>query len=216
MKRSGMRYRPAAIGCLLAAFIMAPAAGAATAQQVQAGPPGPGPGGGPQQRDEDDWDYRMGPGMMGGYGYGYGYGGRGQGMMGGYGYGGRGPGMMGGYGGGPGMMGGQCGWFAGAVDLTRDQETKVNRICDDLRRKHWELAGRMMTESERLRDLSNAEKRDPATIGQQFAKVQAIQRQMLEQSIDAENRVEAVLTPEQLARERQTQRWGPGRRGSGR
>lgn len=193
------------IGTLLAALMSPPAVFAAASEPARSDRPAGKPD---EQRRVDDWGYRMGPGMMGGQ-----YGGGGPGMMGGH-YGGAGPGMMGGFhGGGPGMMGGfhgggpwmmgmHCGWIVGAVDLSRDQETRANRICDELRKKHWDLAGTMMTESERLRDLNNADKRDPAVIGQQFAKIQAIQRQMLELSIDAENQLDAVLTPEQKERYR--------------
>lgn len=201
------------LGATLLALAPMPTVFCATPDQPQASPPPANVR--PDERSRDgDWRYQMGPGMMGGY-YGGGPGmmggyGGGSGMMGGY-YGG-GRGMMGGYYGGGrgpgGMMGGHCDWVAGELDLTRDQETKLNRICDDLRKKDWELAGRMMTESERLRDLNNADKRDPAAIGQQYAKVQAIWRQMLEQSIDAENRIAALLTPQQAERYRQLRRWG--------
>jgi hypothetical protein len=148
-----------------------------------------------------------GPGMMGGMGPGM-MGGMGPGMMSGM-MGGMGPGMMGGMG--PGMTGGQCGWIADAVGINREQETRVNQICDELRKAHWDLGGKMMAESQRLRDLNNAEKRDPAAIGEQFARVQAIQRQMLEQSIRADNQIESLLTPDQRTRFQQMPRRWLGR-----
>src|SRR5512139_2198244 len=68
--------------------------------------------------------YGGGPGMMGGGGYGMG-----PGMMGGGGYG-----MMGGYGMGPGMMMGPY-WGTG-LDLTAEQQAKINKIQDETRKAH--------------------------------------------------------------------------------
>ena len=68
----------------------------------------------------------MGPDMMGSYGQ------AGPGMMGGFGPGyGMGPGMMGGYG-------------TGAdLNLSAERRIKITKIQDDVRRKHWELMGKM-------------------------------------------------------------------------
>ena len=103
-------------------------------------------------------DYQTGPRgpMMGG---GYGPGMMGQGMMGG----GYGSGMMGGYGMGPGMMGMHEGLPGIALD--DKQRKQFNAIQDELRRKRWELMGRTMDEQAKLRDLYEADKRDPAAIG---------------------------------------------------
>jgi Spy/CpxP family protein refolding chaperone len=130
--------------------------------------------------------YGMGQGMMGnGYGMG-------PGMMMGGGYG-MGPGMMGGDGMGPGMgMGPQ-----GLPDLTPDQRTKISKIQDDTRRKHWELMGKVMEEQSRLRDLYDAPKRDADAITDTHKKISELQRKMYEDSADAHKRMEAVLTKEQ-------------------
>jgi len=139
--------------------------------------------------------YGMGHGMMGGYGMGpgmmNGYG-MGPGMMGGC---GMGPGMMGGCGMGPGMMG--DGWGMGPQslpDLSADQRTKIGKIQDETRRKHWELMGQMMEEQTRLRDLYNAPKRDSGAIANAHKKISELQRRMYESAADAHKRMEAVLT----------------------
>jgi Spy/CpxP family protein refolding chaperone len=110
-----------------------------------------------------------------------------------------GPGMMGGYGMGPGMgMGG--GWGVGPQglsDLTPDQRSKINKIQDDTRRKHWELMGKVMEEQSRLRDLYDAPKRDADAITSSHKKISELQRKMYEESADAHKRMEAVLTKEQ-------------------
>lgn len=129
----------------------------------------------------------MGPGMMGGYGMG-------SGMMGG-GYG-MGPGMMGGGSGmGSGMMGGGCGMGPqGLSDLSADQRTRIAKIQDETRRKHWELMGKVMDEQARLRDLHDAPKRDAAAITDTQKKISELQRRMYESAADAHKRMEAVLT----------------------
>jgi len=132
-----------------------------------------------------------GAGMMGGgWGMGPGGYGMGAGMMGGY---GMGPGMMGGYG-----MGAGCGMgLQGLSDLSADQRTRINRIQDETRRKHWELMGKVMDEQARLRDLQDAPTRDSDAIANTQKKISELQRQMYEASADAHKRVGAVLTKEQ-------------------
>jgi Spy/CpxP family protein refolding chaperone len=132
--------------------------------------------------------YGMGPGMMGG-GYGMG-----PGMMGG-GYG-MGPGMMGGgYGMGPGMMG--WGGPLGTLDLTEKQQEQINRIRDETRKAHWSLMGAMMDEQAKLRDLYSAPKRDQAAIDRAYKNLGQMQQQMYDSSVNAQKRIEAVLTKEQ-------------------
>jgi len=141
--------------------------------------------------------YGMGPGMMGGYG-GYGMG---PGMMGGYGGYGMGPGMMGGgYGMGPGMMGGHGmmgPYWGSGLDLSAEQQTKVNTIQDETRKSHWALMGEMMNQQARLRDLYQAPKRDEAAIDATNKEIGKLQQQMYDSSVAAQKRMEAVLTKEQ-------------------
>lgn len=121
----------------------------------------------------------MGQGMMGQ--------GMGQGMM-GHGYGMRGPGMMRGYG----PM-----WLP---DLKEDQQKKISAIYEELHKKRWDLMTRMQGEYATLRGLYAADPRDPAAIGNQYRKISDLRRQMVELSVDAGNRMEAVLTKEQKER----------------
>jgi Spy/CpxP family protein refolding chaperone len=151
--------------------------------------------------------YGMGPGMMGG-GYGMG-----PGMMGG-GYG-MGPGMMGGYGGygmGPGMMGGHGmmgPYWGSGLDLSAEQQTKVNKIQDETRKSHWALMGEMMNQQARLRDLYQAPKRDEAAIDASNKDIGKLQQQMYDSSVAAQKRMEAVLTKEQQEKLRTYWRKGP-------
>lgn len=146
-----------------------------------------------QTPEDDDYPGMMGPGMTG------------PGMMGGYygmphGMGMMGPGMMG-----PGM--GMMGAFY-ALDLNDDQRKKLRQIQDGLRKQHWELMGKVQDEYAKLRDLYAADTRDPAAIGAQAQRIFDLRRQMLESSVEAGNRMEAVLTAEQKAQLRKDVRGG--------
>lgn len=151
----------------------------------------------PQTPPRDGPSPGWGPGMMGGYGpgrgaYGPGAGGYGPGMMGG---GGMMGGMMGGYSyGRGGMMG--LGPLQ-ALDLSNEQLGKINQIQDETRRKNWGVMGKLIDEQSHMRDLFLADRRDPAAIGKQAMKIADLRRQMLEASVDAHNRVEALLSKEQ-------------------
>ena len=124
--------------------------------------------------DWDDWDDRyMGRGMMG------------PGMM--------GPGMMG-----PGMMGGYG--YGPALDLTEQQQAKIAQIQEDFRKKQWDLAAKMDAEQAKLNEIYYSGKRDPAAIDNQYKKIYDLRRQMIQIQVDAQNRMDAVLTPEQKER----------------
>lgn len=147
------------------------------------------------QAPEDDYGPgMMGPGMMG-------HGMMGSGMM-GSGMMGPGMGMMGM---GPGM--GMMGAFY-ALDLNDDQQKKLTQIQDGLRKQHWEQMGKIQDEYAKLRDLYAADTRDPAAIGAQAQRIFDLRRQMIESSVDAGNRMEAVLTAEQKAQLRKDKRGG--------
>ncbi len=147
-----------------------------------------------QPKNAPQGGYGWGPGMMGGYGGGCGMG----------------PGMMGGYGTGPGMMGPY--WGSG-IDLTEEQQAKINHIQDETRKTHWGLMSAMMDQQARLRDLYAAPKRDQAAIDQAYKTFGSLQQQMYNTSVDAQKRMEAVLTPEQQEKLRTYWRRGgtPGR-----
>jgi Spy/CpxP family protein refolding chaperone len=119
----------------------------------------------------------MGPGMMGG----------GMGM---------GPGM------GRGMMGGGMMGY-GMLDLSADQQGKINKIHDEARRKNWATLGKIQDEQAKLRDLYAADKQDSKAILATVAAVQTLERQMLETMLDAHNRMDALLTDAQREQLRQ-------------
>ena len=142
----------------------------------------------------------MGPGgpMMGGPGAGPrgGYGpwqGMGGGMMGGGGHGGggRGVGVMGG-----GMLG-VAGPALAALGLDEAQRNEVVKIGDELRKKRWAVAGQMQDEMAKIRDAAWSGKRDRAAILAAHKRMSELGQQQLESSLDAAERIDKVLTPEQ-------------------
>lgn len=179
--------RYARIIALVAAVL---ALGAGTAYSQAGGAYGPGMMGG----------YGMGSGMMGGYGPGYGMG---PGMMGGY-----GPGYGHAYGYGPGMMMGGYGmrglW---ALDLKDAQRAQIAKIQDELRKKNWDLAGKSQDELANLRDAYAAPKRDRNAIIAAYKRIDELRLARIQNSLDAYDKIDAVLTPEQRE---QLKRYGPG------
>lgn len=68
--------------------------------------------------------------------------------------------------------------------------------------------GKMQDEYMKLRDRYAADTGDPSAIGRQEQKIFEVKRQMIESAVDAENRMEAVLTAEQKAQLRKDFRRG--------
>jgi Spy/CpxP family protein refolding chaperone len=124
-------------------------------------------------------DYGMGPGMMGGYGMG-------PGMMGGQGSG---------YGMGPGMMDG----YASRADLnlTAEQRSKIAKIRNDVRRKHWDLMGKMQDEQAQMNEHYNSDQRDDAPLSKSYRDMSELRQQMFDLSLSARRQIDAVLTQEQ-------------------
>jgi Spy/CpxP family protein refolding chaperone len=87
-----------------------------------------------------------------------------------------------------------------ALDLSQEQQSKINKLSDDLKHNNWATQGLINDETAKLRDLYEADKRDPATIGKEYQKVFDLKRQMIETYLETQNRIEEILTPEQRAK----------------
>jgi Spy/CpxP family protein refolding chaperone len=142
-----------------------------------------------------DWQNGMGPGMMGGYGPGYGMG----------------PGMMGGYGPGYGMGPGMMGWGNYRdLNLSADQKSKITQIRQEMRTKQWALMAEMMDAQDNLQDMYDVEKQDEAAINKQYKEIEDLRRKMVDNSVDAHNRINSILTKEQREKSRESGRgYGP-------
>jgi len=144
--------------------------------------------------------------MMGGYGPGYGMG---PGMMGGYGPGyGMGPGMMSGYGHGmgPGMG---YGAFYG-LDLSGEQRAKLDQIHEDIQKKRYATAERMAEAASKLNNLLAGDKRDRKAIAAAYKQVSDLRYERLQVRLDAQDRLDAVLTKDQREQLRRSRSRGCG------
>ena len=129
-------------------------------------------------------------GAMGGYGHGGGYG-AGGGM--GYGHG-----MMGGYGGmGVKMLGPRTSMVQ-SLNLSDEQRGKITKLIDKLQHDNWNTMGMIMDDSDTLRDLYHADKRDPVAIDAAYQKIFDLKRKMIKAALDTENEIEDLLTADQL------------------
>jgi len=112
-----------------------------------------------------------------------------------YGTNGMGPGMMGGYGAGYGMTGGYA--PGPGLNLNAEQRSKIARIQDDVRRKHWDLMGKMQDEQALMNEQYGSDKRDDATISKGYRKMSEFRHQMFDLSLSAQRQIDAVLSKEQ-------------------
>ena len=98
---------------------------------------------------------------------------------------------------GPGMMGGyEQGYERGfaRLNLTDEQRDKIGAIREELAQKRYGLMSGM---HQQRYQAFRAGKADEATLRKSFEAMQATQKEMFEASLDANKRIDAVLTPEQ-------------------
>ncbi len=97
-----------------------------------------------------------------------------------------------------GMMGGAGLGGLDRLDLTDEQRSQLTKIEGDLRTKNWELMGKMHDQMDDLHDLDSASgKRDRSAILAANKRMTELRQQMLENSLDATEKAEALLTPQQ-------------------
>lgn len=93
------------------------------------------------------------------------------------------------------------------LNLSPDQWNKINAIHEELAKKQWDLAGKMREEAFRLRNLMAPEKRDRSAITGQYKKVQDLQLQSMQARLDAQGKIDGVLTKEQKGQLRRFAPW---------
>lgn len=109
-----------------------------------------------------------------------------------------GHGMMGDWSMGPGMMRGYgYGAGPGMLNLTEQQQNKMAQMQEEVRKKHWDLISKMNLEQTKLQQLYYSGNRDYAAIEAQNKKIYQLQRELYESRMDAQGRMDAVLTKEQ-------------------
>jgi Spy/CpxP family protein refolding chaperone len=117
---------------------------------------------------DSGWFGRMGPGMMGSYSSEYGMG--------------------------PGMMG--LGNYS-ELNLSAEQKSKVTQIRKEMRAKQWSVMGEMMDAQDKLQELYDTDKQDADAVNKQYKKIEDLRRQMVDNAVDAHNRINEILTKEQ-------------------
>ena len=83
------------------------------------------------------------------------------------------------------------------LNLSADQQSRISKLTDQLNHDNWAKQGMINDESAKLRDLYEADKRDPAAIGEEYKKIFDLKRQMIEAYLATQNQIEDLLTPEQ-------------------
>ncbi|QKT04156.1 Spy/CpxP family protein refolding chaperone [Ectothiorhodospiraceae bacterium 2226] len=164
----------------------------------------------PQQQAPQQQAPDSAPGGMGMMGPGMGMMGHGMGMMGpGMGMMGHGMGMMGQDG--MGMRGGRN--LAAMLELTPEQQKQLREIRRDLHRQQWDPLGKLIEAREDLRELHQAERPDPAAIGEAHERAAQLERPVIEARVQARNEMHAVLTDEQREKLREMRRGMGGMEG---
>lgn len=103
---------------------------------------------------------------------------------------GQGYGMMGGYG------------AVADLNLSTEQRGKITKIQNDIRRRHWELMGKMHDEQSQMNELYYANNRDDAALSKSYRKMSEMRHQMFDSSLDAQRQIDAVLTKEQREKQK--------------
>jgi Spy/CpxP family protein refolding chaperone len=116
-------------------------------------------------------------------------------------------GMMSGYrnGGGPGSQGDDASGRSMTRDygldpglnLSLEQRDGIFAIQDALRRKHWDLAGRIRDQQSRMDEQYASNTPDNAALSRRYRNMSALRQQMFDLSLDARRQIDAILTPQQ-------------------
>ena len=85
-----------------------------------------------------------------------------------------------------------------ALDLTPEQQDRLDEIQEQARMRHWELSSQLWRAMGKLRSLYAAQNQDEAAIAKNRADLDGLRRKMSDSAVQARKRMEALLTNEQL------------------
>ncbi|WP_340641254.1 Spy/CpxP family protein refolding chaperone [Modicisalibacter ilicicola] len=83
------------------------------------------------------------------------------------------------------------------LDLSDDQRQELVAIQQDQIQQQWDLMQQMRERTAALQKLYQAEQPDAQAIGKAHDRVFEVRRKMIENRIEAQNRMSALLTDEQ-------------------
>ena len=112
------------------------------------------------------------------------------------------------------MMGNRMGFgMLYMLKLTDEQETKINKLHDEMRDRHWKMMGDIRDLQKKMRDAFDSDKPDPDAIGDLYDKIAKIRKKMLLDRVATMNKVRDLLTAEQRKQLSSGERrygWGGG------
>lgn len=83
------------------------------------------------------------------------------------------------------------------LELNKEQRDKVRTIHREMRKKHFALMEKIMDQSDKLAELYDTDKPDPNKIGKVYDEIFKTRREMIQQHIEARNRIYDLLSKEQ-------------------
>jgi Spy/CpxP family protein refolding chaperone len=86
------------------------------------------------------------------------------------------------------------GWNVRGLGLTPPQEAQANKISDELRKKNWEVMGKMQDEAAKLRDLYASDKLDRGAISSTYKRLGELRQSRIENMLEAQEKIESLLT----------------------
>jgi len=96
-----------------------------------------------------------------------------------------------------GMMGPGIGRAQWLPDLDDSQRNRLLDLQEELRARHWEIAGEARKELVRLHSAWRAPKRDREAILAAWQRLGELHRKAVEQSLDAADQMDTILTDSQ-------------------
>ena len=113
-----------------------------------------------------------------------------------------------------GMMAGHMGFgMLSTLNLSKDQQKQIDKLHDDMRKKHWSIMGEIMNLETKLRDEYQADKPSTKAVGEIYDEISSLQKQIVVGRVETMNKVRDLLTDEQREKLNSRQRgygWGGG------
>lgn len=113
-----------------------------------------------------------------------------------------------------GMMAGHMGFgMLSTLNLSKDQQKQIDKLHDDMRKKHWNTMGEIMNLETKLRDEYQTDKPDPKAVGEIYDEISSLRKQIVVSRVETMNKVRDLLTDEQREKLSSRQRgygWGGG------
>lgn len=110
------------------------------------------------------------------------------------------------------MMDGRMGFgMLSRLNLSEEQEKKINKLRDDLQKEHWKIKGDIIDLQSKLRQTFDEDRPDPKSVGDIVEGISKLERKMVEGRVETMNKIRDLLTDEQRKQLKSgTRRYGWG------